>query len=351
MPTLRSTLILATSSFLVSYLSAADLGPAVADSIAGEFSGEITSVFNPNKPSGPKQRHPDGLPKPSAEKIDRLIQDLISDDAKTAREARKQLGRMGHAVPALFEKLVDSDWDLRAPVLEVLARMSDGRDYARLKLFIVTVTGFFLGATQQELFSDDATGIRSAHVNASDGVSLSIGQAHEHGRTRFSITWKGHERGSILVVSIDSKQDYESRSREMLPDATELFGIVLVRAIGETGSAALSIADAQAARFLGNGERLVTLLVIKEFDLHVVEGDRSVKGGMRVTRTQRIGFKDCTSDFQLVCTPENGEALSKVVLENLRALSVPVPEEAGLRTIVHHPQVKALLRITSAPRG
>lgn len=78
---------------------------------------------------------PDAAEKPNEPDIERLVKDLISQEAKVAREARKQLERMAHAVPVLFKKLVATDWDLKPPLLEVLARIHGGRDYARLKLF------------------------------------------------------------------------------------------------------------------------------------------------------------------------------------------------------------------------
>lgn len=64
-----------------------------------------------------------------------MVQGLVSEDAKTAREAQDGLlKRGGTAVPVLFRKLVEAGWDLKPPLLEVLAEIREARDYARLKL-------------------------------------------------------------------------------------------------------------------------------------------------------------------------------------------------------------------------
>ena len=81
------------------------------------------------------QSQADAAEKPNEPDIERLVKDLISQDGKVARKAQKQLERMGHAVPMLFANLVEADWNLRPALLEVLASIKGGRDYARLKLF------------------------------------------------------------------------------------------------------------------------------------------------------------------------------------------------------------------------
>lgn len=91
------------------------------------------------RPCPPSDVSPDG-PEPfpaslNLETFERLVRELVSEDAKTAREAEEQLHRMPYAVPALFERLVEANWDLKPPLLEVLARVKGGRDYARSKLF------------------------------------------------------------------------------------------------------------------------------------------------------------------------------------------------------------------------
>ncbi len=84
---------------------------------------------------GAGQNRPEGSTQPTEADIERLVQDLLSDESKTRYEARKQLERTPHVVPVLFKKLVEADWDLRPPLLDVLSETKGGRDYARLKLF------------------------------------------------------------------------------------------------------------------------------------------------------------------------------------------------------------------------
>lgn len=65
--------------------------------------------------------------------IENLTQQLTSEDAKVAEEARAKLEGMGaEVVPALFEKLPAADWTLRPRLLEVLS--ANGREFAKKKL-------------------------------------------------------------------------------------------------------------------------------------------------------------------------------------------------------------------------
>lgn len=65
--------------------------------------------------------------------IDRLVENLTSEDAAEARAALKSLQGMGaEVVPTLFDRLVSADWNTRCPLLQVLA--IHGRDFSRLKL-------------------------------------------------------------------------------------------------------------------------------------------------------------------------------------------------------------------------
>lgn len=65
--------------------------------------------------------------------IEKLTQQLTSEDAKVAQEARAKLEGMGAEVaPALFEKLPGADWTLKPRLLEVLS--ANGRELAKQKL-------------------------------------------------------------------------------------------------------------------------------------------------------------------------------------------------------------------------
>lgn len=65
--------------------------------------------------------------------MEKLIQQLTSEDGKVAAEARAKLEGMGaDVVPALFEKLLTADWTLRPRLLEVLS--ANGREFAKQKL-------------------------------------------------------------------------------------------------------------------------------------------------------------------------------------------------------------------------
>jgi len=72
---------------------------------------------------------PEGAPL----EIERLTQQITSEDAKVAEEARHSLEAKGaDVVPVLFEKLLVADWTLRPRLLEVLS--ANGRDFAKQKL-------------------------------------------------------------------------------------------------------------------------------------------------------------------------------------------------------------------------
>ena len=66
--------------------------------------------------------------------IPRLTVQLLSNNAQIAKAAHEQLRRMPDAVPILFRTLVEADWDLKPPIMELLRTIKGAADFARSKL-------------------------------------------------------------------------------------------------------------------------------------------------------------------------------------------------------------------------
>ncbi len=169
--------------------------------------------------------------------LERLIQELLSEDAKIARDAQKELTRMGAAVPALFQKLVKSGWDIKQPLLEVLAEITEARDYARVKLFHGTEEEKTYAAILYELIDlgEDTTSrayavmveaLLKALKSEDKSLRAAAGLALINSETSTLFFEHLHEIVPALISSFDTALVIGRRSRED-PTTVVFWGICL----------------------------------------------------------------------------------------------------------------------------
>jgi hypothetical protein len=172
----------------------------------------------------------------------------------------------------------------------------------------------FINNGNSEEISNSMPSSSTGHVNISAEL-LSV-----NGTGTLSVEFEGAQNKDLIVISIDSKEASLSRPVPLVPNEIDLFGIILVRAVQQQNTATLVFHHQDLVRHLQDDLIFISVYLVKNMDLLLMEGDPSVMGSEKVIDRVRITNEDCTQDFQYVYPNENDFRL-KNIFQNARRFS------------------------------
>jgi hypothetical protein len=125
--------------------------------------------------------------------------------------------------------------------------------------------------------------------------------------TTVTINWEKSTAHDVLVVSLDSRLAATGRSYLVDPLATRLFGLVLARSAGVTGSATFSYKRSELLERWKDPDVVLSVYLTNRLNIEVAN----------VTRYDELTSADCSDDFQILCKGSDS-GVERIFFSNLR---------------------------------
>ena len=144
--------------------------------------------------------------------------------------------------------------------------------------------------------------------------------------TTVTIKWEKSTAHDVLVVSLDSRLGASRRSFLVDELATRLFGLVIARSAGVTGSATFSYKRSELVENWKDPEQVLSVYLTDRVYIEVGN----------VAGRAKLAPADCSDDFQILCEGRDS-GVEKIFFSNLRVF--PEQGPAGGRCRVSVPGV------------